>query len=115
MDAIDEGEWEREWASMEVRSVPDLQRARALDIFKIDLGPLLSATISRVPTQFVDRLYFSDDDCAICSESTLGMDRSAACLSVRFQRIENLAAGIWVHKTCFERLPPTDVRPPIPW
>jgi hypothetical protein len=111
----DRTEWDSAWSSMESRNVERISDLDGRTLFKLDLGPALSATVSRMPAQYIERMYFGTSNCPLCLMPANDPDtRYAASLSVEFERL-GLAAGVWVHRECFEKLEVSDKPSPIPW
>lgn len=108
--------WDLAWRAMEHREVPDLS---ALDIKRLvntEFGPLESATISEVPIQFVDLLYFSYGGCLLCSMLFADpTQKMPASVNLDFEVVKNLGFSVWVHRKCFKKLTISDEPGPIPW
>lgn len=107
-------EWQSNWQSMEHRRIVDLTNVNKGALFGYDLGPIVSATISLVPEQYVSGVYFQNEICPLCLSSTISSKRSPANLQPRFENLEGLAACVWVHNDCFEDLPLENNLPGFP-
>lgn len=115
-EEIDEKEWQAAWRQMEVRDFPDAVGADFKRWFGYDYGRPLSATISSVPTEYRERLYFPTDICPVCRNLTVGeAGVRAANLGIDFERVQHLGCSIWIHEQCFQQLPMSAKPPPIPW
>jgi len=113
---IDRNEWDAAFGEMEVR---DFSAAPEADLnlwFGTEFGDTRSATISRIPSQYRERLFFQCDICP-AYRSSMSRDDSirAANLSVDFERVQHLACGIWIREKCFQQLPMSTNPSPIPW
>ncbi|CAN5390754.1 hypothetical protein BH10ACI3_BH10ACI3_09400 [soil metagenome] len=116
MESIeDREEWDREWQSMEYRRIEELSFPKTSMDFDPEMGELLSATIAKAPPQHIDRLYFRNEECPICSESTMPENRIAASLYPIFGRLKGLGFSVWCHPACFESLPLSDDPTHFPW
>lgn len=112
----DRDEWERAWRSMEHRRVPDPSTLGFEKLVNSDFGIVESAAITEAPSHFVDFLYFSKEECALCSRFIEGhTQKIPASLSLDFERIKNLGICVWVHRRCFEALPVSYDPASIPW
>src|SRR5437868_4942018 len=120
---IDREEWNRRWSSMPHKHISDVA---ALDFHRdAGLGAVRSATISLVPPEyvggsfvggsFVGGSFFATDVCPLCSKSTEPVQRIAASLHPKFERITGVSFGVWVHQSCFDRLEVSDQPTPFPW
>jgi hypothetical protein len=107
-------EWERAWASMQNRTIPD---PSSLDLpLDENFGQAISATISEAPIQYLDYLYLPTDHCPLCSASTTDTQRIPVSLTIHFDQIKGkIGFSAWVHRECFEKLQLSDDPPPIPW
>ena len=115
-DDRDRTEWERAWRSMEHRSVPDPSVLEIGKLVNDDFGVVASSTITRAPEQFVDLLYFSSEECILCSMMIEEQaQKIPASLNLKFESINSLGFSVWVHRKCFEALPLSKDTGPIPW
>ena len=112
----DRAEWDRLWSSMETREV---ERATELDLetlFQMDFGPPLSAVASKVPEQYIEKMYYPTRFCPLCTQPASNFESIyAASLSIEFERIKNLGVSVWIHRECFDSLPLSDKPSPVPW
>ena len=112
----DRTEWNRIWSARECREIENTDKIDPAKFFNLDLGPPLSALVSKIPDQYIKDLFFPTDICPICGEIAEDpATRYAVSLHPEFERIKALGASVWVHKTCFEVLPVSDKPTPIPW
>ena len=111
-----EAQFRRDWQSMPHRDVVDLANLNKLkeELIASDLGPIIAATISLVPEKYIHSIYFSDEFCPLCLESTVMSDRLASSLHAKFESIENISSCAWVHRLCFESLPLREDLPGFP-
>ena len=81
MEGLDDGkEWNEAWSSMPHRRIlswaPDLK-----DWFGYDFGNVAAATISPIPVQYIDQMYFSPGLCPVCGSRPEHMKRIPVCVS----------------------------------
>ncbi|MBP6211981.1 MAG: hypothetical protein KA447_02990 [Pyrinomonadaceae bacterium] len=109
----DRSKWDEAWKKAEVRTVTAPQDVHIKT--GLDVGEILSATISTVPEEYRSNVYIQSDDCALCGLSTSDEDFLLANLNPVFDKIGGLGFGVRAHHQCFESLPLSDEHPPIPW
>ena len=114
MDEQSRHEWDRVWASMQNRNIPDTSSlSLPLDP---NLGKALCGTISEAPIQYIDHLYLPREECPLCSVSTTNTDRLPASLNLEFDQIKGkIGVSAWVHRDCFEKLELSEEPAPIAW
>lgn len=101
---------------MPVRDVPNPEQVDISSIFRLDAGRVQSMTVSLVPTEYVERLYFSSDVCPLCEQRTESdPNRIPASINPKFEKNIGVTASVWLHHQCYEVLPSSDQHPPIPW
>lgn len=105
--------WDEAWKKAEVRTVTARQDVHLKS--GLDVGELVSATISTVPEEYRSNVYIQSNDCVMCGQSTSDDDSLVANLNPVFERITGLGFGVRAHQRCFESLPLSDEHPPIPW
>jgi len=109
----DRSKWDEAWRKAEVRTVTALADVHIEP--GLEVGEILSATISTVPDEFRSKIYIQSSDCALCGRSTSEEDFLLASLNPVFEKINGLAFGVRAHHQCFESLPVSDEPAPIPW
>ena len=109
-------EWDRVWSEMEARNVKKVFNLDAGAFFQYDFGRPLSAIVSKIPIQYIERMYFPTQTCPLCMKPANDLqDRYAANLSIEFERINGLGVSVWVHSKCYDELPLSDKPSPVPW
>ena len=112
---IDEAEWQEAWQSMPNRRVRHPEQVHVDSSLKGHFGPVREILIALVPDKYVSCAGISSDSCPLCSGSTNPDDRLAAQLQLNFERIENIATLVWVHRQCFDDQEATDELPGFPY
>lgn len=110
----DRVEWDRAWSSRPHRRLDTPLR---IDVTSgLQLGRVVSVTISEDPPEFSDRVLRPFDECPVCGQTTVGKSRRASSVHPVFENgISNISIGAWVHIDCFESCPDTGEPAPIPW
>jgi hypothetical protein len=114
MQDADRKVWDEVWSSMPHKRLvtfpPDLK-----DWFGYDFGGIAAATISRVPEQYIDQMYFSGELCPVCGNLPESAKRIPISVNAKF--VGNLKLGLftWAHFECFDSCPLEAEPPPIPW
>ena len=109
----DREEWDRLWSG---RTQCQLRPPYNLGV-RLDsrFGGLVSVTVSQVPVEVLDRLWFETQLCPVCGVLTVGAPRLAVQLNLVFESGLRLGQCAWVHTGCFESCPDTGMPSPIPW
>ncbi len=116
VDDQDRTEWDRVWSSMELRKVEDATKVDVQALFRHDFGPSISVLVSKIPEQYIAKMYFPTKDCPLCSNPANDPETTfAASLTLEFERIKRLGVSVWVHRECFDKLPISDKPTPVPW
>lgn len=97
------------------RIILDLTKFDFENIFDLELGEVLSVTVSTVPGKYLDRFYVSTKICPVCGREAK-RESNRICVSAHpvYSKIPNLSFMAFAHNNCFEICPLADAPPPIP-
>lgn len=111
---VDRVEWERDWAAVQHRDLPDTTNIDLKTLWgRSDLGDLKSASITTVPEKYLNRLYFPSEQCPLCGKVALESNRMPANMTLLVS--VPIGVSVWIHEDCFAPLPLSSKPPAIPW
>ena len=115
MVEVDDQVWNSRWAEMQIRTLPSAPSLGLERFLTTELGLVIEAALSTIPPEYFHLLPTPVDDCPVCGRNTSESNQVAADLTLRYEKIKSLGVFVWVHPECFEKLPLSDEKPPIPW
>ncbi len=111
----DREDWDRAWTLAPHRRLLDISKFDFAGPFRMDLGDVVSVSVTIAPFEYADKLCIEDDICPICGATTVASDRTRVSVNPVFTKIPNLAFGSWAHSSCLENCPIINDPTPIPW
>lgn len=112
----DRTEWDRAWSSMPHRRILDTTKVDFVEMSGLEVGEVVTVTISEAPKEYFEKLYISIPVCPICGRSADDdSERVGVNVSPVYTKLSNLGFGALAHQKCLSECPLIDEPTPVPW